>query len=75
VQPEVVSHMGAQIAGTLLALPARYRAVLKAKYEEHLAVAEIAAEWGETPKGVESLLSRARAAFREAYRRLEKEDR
>jgi DNA-directed RNA polymerase specialized sigma24 family protein len=30
-------------------------------------VAEIAATWNETEKAVESLLTRARAAFREAY--------
>jgi hypothetical protein len=31
-------------------------------------VAEIAAAGGETPKAIESLLSRARQAFREVYR-------
>ena len=60
-----------QVALTLGGLPERYQAVLRAKYEEQLEVAEIAAQWSETPKAVESLLSRARAAFREAYARLE----
>ena len=58
------------IALSYTALPARYRAVLRAKYEEHLSLAEIAARWGETHKAVESLLSRARAAFRRAYEEL-----
>jgi DNA-directed RNA polymerase specialized sigma24 family protein len=30
-------------------------------------VAEIAAEWSESPKSIESLLSRARQAFREKF--------
>lgn len=55
----------------LMALPERYRKALQAKYEEQLPVAEIAARWRESPKAVESLLSRARAAFREAYLKLE----
>jgi RNA polymerase sigma-70 factor (ECF subfamily) len=58
------------IALALTALPARYQEVIRAKYEEDLPVAEIAARRGESPKAVESLLSRARAAFRKAYRSL-----
>lgn len=54
----------------LTALPAGYQAVLKAKYHQCLSVAQIAAEGGQTIKSVESLLSRARAALREACRRL-----
>lgn len=56
-----------EVALALAALPARYEAVLRAKYEEQLHVAEIAARWGDSPKAVESLLVRARAAFRKAY--------
>jgi RNA polymerase sigma-70 factor, ECF subfamily len=56
-----------RIARTLAELPDRQEAVLRAKYLEDRSVADIAAEWGETPKAVESLLSRAREAFREAY--------
>jgi len=41
--------------------------VLRAKYLEGLSVAEIASARGETPKAVESLLSRARQAFRKVY--------
>ena len=43
------------------------KAVLRAKYLDGRSMAEIAAAWGETPKAVESLLTRARQAFREAY--------
>ena len=57
------------VALALTALPAGYQAVLKAKYHQCLSVAQIAAEGGQTIKSVESLLSRARAALREACRR------
>jgi RNA polymerase sigma-70 factor (ECF subfamily) len=56
-----------RIARTLAEMPDRQEAVLRAKYFEGRSVADIAADWGETPKAVESLLSRARDAFREAY--------
>ncbi len=59
------------VARALAELPDRYEAVLRAKYLDQRSVAEIAAEWGESPKAVESLLSRARAAFRNAYQRRE----
>jgi RNA polymerase sigma-70 factor (ECF subfamily) len=55
------------IARVLADLPERYEAALRMKYLEGLGVAEIAMLWQETPKAVESLLSRARAAFRLAY--------
>jgi RNA polymerase sigma-70 factor (ECF subfamily) len=61
----------ARITAALAALPARYEAVLRAKYLEQCSVAEIANSWNESAKAVESLLSRARLAFREAYLRLE----
>jgi RNA polymerase sigma-70 factor (ECF subfamily) len=57
-----------QVAAALDALAEREEAVLRAKYLEGLSVAEIAATRGETPKAIESLLSRARQAFRDAYR-------
>jgi RNA polymerase sigma-70 factor (ECF subfamily) len=63
-----------QIAHALAALPERYEAVLQAKYVEQRCVADIAATWGETSKAVESLLTRARQAFREAYQELERAD-
>jgi RNA polymerase sigma-70 factor (ECF subfamily) len=56
-----------RIAHALAELSERHEAVLRAKYLEGRAVADIAAEWRETPKAVESLLTRAREAFRAAY--------
>lgn len=61
----------ARVARALVALPERYEAVLRAKYLDGLSVAQIAAANGETPKTVESLLSRARLAFREFYLEME----
>lgn len=60
-----------QIVLAMTALPDRYQRVLHAKYRDQLTVAEIAERWDETPKAIESLLSRARAAFRRAYTKLE----
>jgi RNA polymerase sigma-70 factor, ECF subfamily len=56
-----------RVARTLAALPERYEAVLRAKYLEGRSVEEIAAAGNETPKTVESLLTRARQAFRTLY--------
>jgi RNA polymerase sigma-70 factor (ECF subfamily) len=56
-----------RVAAALAALPDRYEGVLRAKYLEGHSVAAIAAASGDTPKAVESLLSRARQAFRDAY--------
>ena len=56
-----------RIARALAELPEHYEAVLRAKYLEQRSVAEIAMAWGESLKTVESLLSRARQAFRAAY--------
>jgi RNA polymerase sigma-70 factor (ECF subfamily) len=56
-----------RVARALTELPERYEAVLRAKYLEGRAVADIAAAQGETFKAVESLLTRARQAFRAAY--------
>jgi len=58
-----------RIARALTTLSARYRAVLRAKYEEGRSVASIAS----SPKAVESLLSRARAAFRRAFEQMDRE--
>ena len=44
-----------------------YRSVLRLKYIEGLSMAQIAKELGLTIKAVESRLSRARLAFREAW--------
>jgi RNA polymerase sigma factor (sigma-70 family) len=82
VTAKEISHAAAYeledgVALTFAALSPAHQAVLRAKYEEQLPTAEIAAQWGATPKSVESLLSRARAAFRDAFRQLcgETEDR
>jgi RNA polymerase sigma-70 factor, ECF subfamily len=56
-----------QVARALAELSERHEAVLRAKYLEGRAVVDIAAEWSETPKTIESLLTRAREAFRTAY--------
>ncbi len=56
-----------RIARTLAALPEHYEAVLRAKYLDGQSVAAIAEVRGESPKAVESLLTRARQAFREVY--------
>jgi RNA polymerase sigma-70 factor (ECF subfamily) len=56
-----------RVAAALARLSDRHEQALRAKYLERKSVAEIAAEQGETPKTVESLLTRARQAFREAY--------
>ncbi len=52
------------VRAALLALPDDQRRVLMDKYADGISVAEIAARTGRTLKGVESLLSRARAHFR-----------
>ena len=56
-----------EIVLTMTALPARYQEVLRARYLQELSVREIASRWSRTPKAIESLLSRARAAFRKMY--------
>ncbi|MDB5389595.1 MAG: hypothetical protein JWM11_5241 [Planctomycetaceae bacterium] len=56
-----------RITEVLQFLPNRYAAVLREKYLEQRSVAEIALAWNETTKTVESLLTRAREAFREAF--------
>ena len=60
-----------RIARALAALPERYEAVLRAKYLDEQSVTEVADAWKETEKAIESLLSRARQAFREAFQKLE----
>lgn len=73
--PAVVEHeqRAGAIAEVLDALSERQEAVLRAKYFDGLTVDEIATAWSETPKAIESLLSRARAAFRERFERVTKE--
>jgi RNA polymerase sigma-70 factor (ECF subfamily) len=54
-----------RMARALAALPERYEAALRAKYLEQQSVDAIAGAWNETPKAIESLLTRAPQAFRE----------
>jgi RNA polymerase sigma-70 factor (ECF subfamily) len=51
---------------TLLELNSRYREAIVKKYIDNLKVAEIACRMGSSEKAVESVLARARAAFRKA---------
>ncbi len=59
-----------QITAALDGLLERQESVLRAKYFDGLSVADIAAAWNESPKAIESLLSRARDAFRERFEKL-----
>jgi RNA polymerase sigma-70 factor (ECF subfamily) len=52
-------------------VPAHYARALEWKYLEGVSVAEIAARLEATPKAAESLLGRARVAFRDAYLHLD----
>jgi len=54
------------VQSTVDALPSRYGDVLEWKYIDGASVAEIANRIGSSVKAAESLLTRARAAFREA---------
>lgn len=64
----------ARVSLTFASLSSSHRAVLRAKYAERRSVDAIASAIGRSPKAVESLLSRARAAFRATFRALEKAD-
>jgi RNA polymerase sigma-70 factor (ECF subfamily) len=55
------------VAIALASLPEHYEAVLRAKYLDGQSMSDIATARGESVKAVESLLTRARAAFRSAY--------
>lgn len=65
--PAAPKRDGLRVAEALAALNPRQEAVLRAKYLDGKSVAEIAAECGDSEKAVESLLTRARAAFRAEY--------
>jgi RNA polymerase sigma-70 factor (ECF subfamily) len=56
-----------RVAAALAALPDHYEVLLRAKYLNQMTVEQIAAARNDSPKAVESLLTRARQAFREAY--------
>lgn len=58
------------VLAALQALPRRYAEVLEAKYGDGLSVEEIAVATGTTPIAVQSLLARAREAFKVKWRAL-----
>ncbi|NQT14779.1 MAG: sigma-70 family RNA polymerase sigma factor [Planctomycetes bacterium] len=60
-----------RIAAALADLPEHYEAVLREKYLDGATVGQIAETNEQTHKAVESLLTRARRAFRERYQALE----
>ncbi len=71
--PSARLDLAEQIALAMTELPARYQSVLRARYEQEHSLVEIASQCGVSPKAAESLLGRARAAFRLAYQRLDSE--
>jgi RNA polymerase sigma-70 factor (ECF subfamily) len=62
--------LGRAVRMALDYLPRHYAAVLEWKYVQGLPVQEIAGRLATTPKAAESLLTRARQAFREAFTEL-----
>jgi RNA polymerase sigma-70 factor (ECF subfamily) len=64
------THDPERVALALAELPERYELALRMKYFERRSVAEMTAATGDTVKAAESLLARAREAFRAAYTRL-----
>lgn len=60
-----------RVVEALATLPEDYRAALVARYADGCSVGEIAQALGRTYKAAESLLSRARAAFRSAFSGIE----
>lgn len=69
--PTAPTDQAERIARALALLPEHYESVLRAKYLEQQSVAKIADSCGDSAKAVESLLTRARQAFREAFAKLE----
>lgn len=68
---DIQADQSERIAAALAALPEHYEEVLRAKYVDAMSVNDIATQRGQSPKAVESLLTRAREAFRAAYERPE----
>ncbi len=80
-EPEAVADPSSVAAGLELAeqialamsdLPSSYQSLLRERYEKQSTIAEIAVERGTSSKAVESLLGRARTAFRAAFARLDR---
>src|SRR5205823_2115026 len=55
------------VNATMAQLPPQYREALEAKYVGGASVRDLAQSWRTTDKAVESLLGRARKAFRVAF--------
>jgi RNA polymerase sigma-70 factor (ECF subfamily) len=64
----------ALVHDALDSLPPRYGRALSWKYLDELSVIQIAARLDVGPKAAESLLTRARQAFRDAYARLDRQE-
>ena len=71
---EYAAAVGERITRALTSLSVRYQQVLRARYREDRSVSSIARASGESEKAIESTLTRARRAFREAFARLEREE-
>jgi RNA polymerase sigma-70 factor (ECF subfamily) len=56
-------------------LPSMYADILEAKYVRDMSVNQIADMFGKSPKATESILTRARSAFRDAFKTLMNEER
>jgi RNA polymerase sigma-70 factor (ECF subfamily) len=63
-------ELGRLVQITLDQLPGRYGSALEWKYLEEMSVKEIAVRLDLSPKAAESLLTRAREAFRDGFRTL-----
>lgn len=66
-RPITIEEERERITSVLCSLPNHYENVLRAKYLDQQSVDEIAVSRKESPKAVESLLTRARQAFRELF--------
>ena len=64
------AELGQLVRTAMDHLPSLYADVLEAKYVRELSVNEIAAMLGKSPKATESVLTRARDAFRDCFRTL-----
>jgi RNA polymerase sigma-70 factor (ECF subfamily) len=62
-----LEQLRAAVVAALDYLPSAYAQILQWKYIQELSVEEIAKRLGRSSKATESLLTRARAAFREAF--------
>lgn len=68
------AEMADAVARALAELPSHYEEVLRAKYLDGLSVRAIGDRSGNSAKAIESLLTRARQAFREAFLAAEPRD-